>query len=218
MSAEPTKLGIVGLGRWARVLTQASRGIGQNQDRAGLQPLRGQASRLRARDRRAGVPDLKTMLADPEIKGVILTVPTSSICRWRAKSQGRRSTSIPRSRSQRRSRTDFEIEALESRYGVTVTVGHSARLMAGIREIRQAIDAGELGRVAFMEANFSNERALELTPTTWRWYAPRARRAAVATRDSSVRRSALSRRRNRRGEFDRLETCRRSAPRSTTNR
>ena len=46
--------------------------------------------------------------------------------------------------------------------------------MAGIRRIRAAIDAGELGRVAFMEANFSNERALELTPKTWRWYKDRA--------------------------------------------
>jgi predicted dehydrogenase len=36
------------------------------------------------------------------------------------------------------------------------------------------IDADELGRVAFMEANFSNERALELTPQTWRWYKDRA--------------------------------------------
>jgi predicted dehydrogenase len=46
--------------------------------------------------------------------------------------------------------------------------------MAGIRQIRAAIDSGELGRVAFMEANFSNERALELTPQTWRWYKHRA--------------------------------------------
>ena len=60
------------------------------------------------------------------------------------------------------------------RYGVSVTVGHSARLMAGIRMIKQAIDRGELGRVAFIEANFSNERALELTPKTWRWYKDRA--------------------------------------------
>ena len=36
------------------------------------------------------------------------------------------------------------------------------------------MDRGELGRVAFLEANFSNERALELTPKTWRWYKDRA--------------------------------------------
>jgi len=66
------------------------------------------------------------------------------------------------------------IAALEKEYGVTVTVGHSARLMSGVRAIRKAIDAGELGRVAMIEANFSNERALELTPQTWRWYRNRA--------------------------------------------
>ena len=43
-----------------------------------------------------------------------------------------------------------------------------------MRRIREAIDAGELGRVAMIEANFSNERALELTPQTWRWYKDRA--------------------------------------------
>src|SRR5258705_8348789 len=68
----------------------------------------------------------------------------------------------------------LEIEALEHRHGVTLTVGHSARLMAGIRAIREAIGGGELGRVAFIEANFSNERALELTPKTWRWYKDKA--------------------------------------------
>jgi predicted dehydrogenase len=36
------------------------------------------------------------------------------------------------------------------------------------------IDRGELGKVAFIEANFSNERALELTPDTWRWYRDKA--------------------------------------------
>src|SRR4029077_7063135 len=68
----------------------------------------------------------------------------------------------------------LQIAALEKKYGITVTVGHSARLMAGIRKIREAIDAGELGRVAFIEANFSNNRALELTPKTWRWYKDKA--------------------------------------------
>src|SRR5260370_12254599 len=64
----------------------------------------------------------------------------------------------------------LEIAALEQKHGITVTVGHSARLMAGIRKIREAIDSGELGRVAFLEANFSNPRRLELTPKVLRWY------------------------------------------------
>jgi len=53
-------------------------------------------------------------------------------------------------------------------------VGHSARLLKGVRMMRAAMDSGELGRVVFMEANFSNERALEITPDTWRWYRDKA--------------------------------------------
>jgi len=55
-----------------------------------------------------------------------------------------------------------------------VMVGHSARLLKGTRMIKDAINSGELGRVSLIEANFSNERALELTPETWRWYRDKA--------------------------------------------
>jgi len=120
------------------------------------------------------VPDLATMLADPEIKGVIITVPNEqhlTLAREIAKAKKHVYTEKPIASTLE---DGLEIEDLQSRYGITVTVGHSARLMAGIRKIGEAINAGELGRVAFMEANFSNERALELTPDTWRWYKNRA--------------------------------------------
>ena len=120
------------------------------------------------------VPELAAMLADPDIAGVILTVPNEQhlpLAREVAKAGKHVYTEKPIASTLEEG---LEIEALERTYGITVTVGHSARLMAGIRQIRAAIDAGELGRVAFIEANFSNERALELTPQTWRWYKDRA--------------------------------------------
>ena len=174
MSTQPIKVGIVGLGRWAKVLTKASRasdkieivlGFSRSQDKRG------------AFSRELGVPtapDLDTMLVDPEIKGVILTVPNEQhlpLARQAAIAKKHVYTEKPIAATLE---DGLEIEALEGRYGITVTVGHSARLMAGIRTIRDAIDANELGRVAFLEANFSNERALELTPATWRWYRNRA--------------------------------------------
>src|SRR5258708_2505107 len=114
------------------------------------------------------------MLADPGIAGVIITVPNEqhlAVAREVAKAGKHVYTEKPIAHTLEEG---LEIEALEKTYGVTVTVGHSARLMAGILMIREAADAGELGRVAFMEANFSNERALELTPKAWRWYKDRA--------------------------------------------
>jgi len=174
MREGPVKVGIVGLGRWAKVLARAVKASDKLQIVAGFSRSEEKRQSF-ARD--TGVPpaaDLQAMLADPEIKGVILTVPNEQhlpVAREVAKARKHVYTEKPIAATL----TDgLAIEALEQTYGVTVTVGHSARLMAGIRKIRAAIDAGELGRVAFMEANFSNERALELTPDTWRWYKARA--------------------------------------------
>jgi predicted dehydrogenase len=168
------KVGIVGLGRWAKVLTRAA---------AKSSELRIVSAYSRTEDKRqafarefgiTAVADLATMLADPAIEGVILTVPNEQhlpLAREVAMAGKHVYTEKPIASTLEEG---LEIADLETRYGITVTVGHSARLMAGVRLIRAAIDRGELGRPAFMEANFSNERALELTPQTWRWYKDRA--------------------------------------------
>src|SRR3954468_11397009 len=169
-----TKVGIVGLGRWGKVLTRAA---------SKSKTLRIVSAYSRSQEKRdafanefgvAAAPDLAAMLADPAIGGVILTVPNEQhlpLALEVAKVGKHVYTEKPIASTLEEG---LAIEALEKTYGVSVTVGHSARLMAGIREMGRAIAEGELGRVGFMEANFSNERALELTPKAWRWYKDRA--------------------------------------------
>jgi predicted dehydrogenase len=174
MSAVLVKVGIVGLGRWAKVLTNASKNSDKLQIVAGYSRSDEKRQAFVQEMGVAAVPSLEAMLADPDIKGVILTVPNEQhlpIARQVAMAKKHVYTEKPIAATLE---DGLEIEALASLYGVTVTVGHSARLMAGIRAMGAAIAAGELGRVAFIEANFSNERALELTPQTWRWYKNRA--------------------------------------------
>jgi predicted dehydrogenase len=174
MTSNLVNVGIVGLGRWAKVLTRASLQSDALKIVAGYS--RSEEKRAAFRDE-FGIPvtpDLATMLADREIEGVILTVPNEQhlpLAREVAKSGKHVYTEKPIASTLE---DGLEVEALEKTYGVTVTVGHSARLMGGIRRIREAIDARELGRVGFIEANFSNERALELTPKMWRWYKDKA--------------------------------------------
>ena len=174
MTTFPVKVGIVGLGRWAKVLARAV----VKSDR-----IRIVTGFSRSAEKRAAfatemgvpaAPDMQTLLADPEIKGVILTVPNEQHLPM-AEQVARAGKHVYTEKPIAHTLEDgLRIAALEKQYGVTVTVGHSARLMAGVRIIREMIDKGELGRVAFMEANFSNERALELTRETWRWYKDRA--------------------------------------------
>src|SRR6195256_3103855 len=171
---DAVKVGIVGLGRWAKVLTRASQKSDKLRIVSGFSRSEEKRAAFQQELRVPAARDLRTMLADPEIKGVILTVPNEQhlpVAVEVARAGKHVYTEKPIASTLEEG---LEIEALEHRHGVTVTVGHSARLMAGIRTMREAIESGELGRVAFMEANFSNERALELTPSTWRWYRAKA--------------------------------------------
>jgi predicted dehydrogenase len=174
MSADLVKVGIVGLGRWAKVLARAA---------AKSERLKIVAGYSRSREKRdafaqgfgiPGLPSFEAMLADQQIAGVVVTVPNEQhlpLARQAAQAGKHVYTEKPIASTLE---DGLEMADLQRAHGITVTVGHSARLMAGIRQIRAAIDAGELGRVAFIEANFSNDRALELTPDTWRWYRNRA--------------------------------------------
>jgi len=174
MTANPVKVGIVGLGRWAKVLTRAVAKSSKLKIVAAYS--RSEEKRL-AFEQEIGVPavsGLDAMLSNSKIEGVILTVPNEQhlpVATEVAKAHKHVYTEKPIASTLE---DGLEIAALEKKYGITVTVGHSARLMGGIRKIREAIDRGELGRVAFIEANFSNERALELTPKIWRWYKAKA--------------------------------------------
>ena len=174
----PVKVGIVGLGRWARTLTHAVQqssklkivaayGVLPEERRTYEQEL-GAAYGIRV------MPDLASLLADPEVEGAILTVPNEEhwpVAREVARAGKHVYTEKPIANTVDEA---LRIVDLEQQHGVTVTVGHSARLMAGIRQIKEAIDAGELGRVTFIEANFSNFRGLSFTPAMWRWYRDKA--------------------------------------------
>ncbi len=75
MSSKPVKVGIVGLGRWARVLTR----VAMKSDK--FEIVRGFSRSEEKRDayqQAFNIPCAATMeefLANPEITGVILTVP-----------------------------------------------------------------------------------------------------------------------------------------------
>jgi predicted dehydrogenase len=170
----PVNVGIVGLGRWAKVLARAAAQSDQLKIVSATSRSEEKRSTFQSEFGVPAVPDLKTLLADPQVQGVILTVPNEQhwpLSRQVAAAGKHVYTEKPIANTLE---DGLQMAGLEREHGVTVTVGHSARLMAGIRAIRAKIDSGELGRVAFIEANFSNERALELTPKTWRWYKDKA--------------------------------------------
>jgi predicted dehydrogenase len=174
MTGGPVKIGIIGLGRWARVLTRSARTSDRLVIARGFSRSAEKRAAFEAEYGVPSAPDLGTLLADPEISGVILTVPNEQhlpVAEAAARAGKHVYTEKPIANTLA---NGLAIEALEERHGIKVMVGHSARLLKGTRAMRTAIDRGELGRIVMFEANFSNERALELTPDTWRWYRDRA--------------------------------------------
>jgi predicted dehydrogenase len=174
VSSEKIKVGIVGLGRWAKVLTAAALKSEKFEISKGFTRSEEKRQAFTAEFGIPTVASLDELLSDPEIKGVILTVPNEQhlpVAEAVAKAGKHVYTEKPIANTLE---SGLLIEQLVDKYGVQIMVGHSARLLKGARMIREAIDNGDLGKVAFIEANFSNERALELTPDTWRWYKDRA--------------------------------------------
>jgi len=60
------------------------------------------------------------------------------------------------------------IEDAVDRNGVTFLCGHSCRRVGGVRKMKELIESGEVGDVSHIEAEWANERGLEIGPDNWR--------------------------------------------------
>lgn len=170
----PVKVGVVGLGRWARVLTRAAR-RGQR-----LEVVCGYSQSQEKREafaREFGcrvVDSLEELLADPEVEGVMVTTPNDAHAQpiIQAAQAGKH---VYVDKPIAHTIADgLRIAQAVRQAGVVFAVGHSARRLAGIRHIKKALEQGDVGELVMAEANFSNERGLELTPQSWRWYSDKS--------------------------------------------
>jgi predicted dehydrogenase len=164
---------LIGVGAWGRVLAKAA---SQSQNIEFTCCVGRNPERLAAFTRDTGIParDVEAVLADKTITAVALALPNELHFDFarRAAAAGKH---IYIEKPIANTMTDaLAIAALEAAHGVRIVVGHCARLLTGIRAIRAAIDAGKLGKVSQIEANFSNDRGLRLTPQDWRWYSESA--------------------------------------------
>jgi predicted dehydrogenase len=172
---DKVRLASIGLGRWARVLARGAQ-------RGTVIELascfsRSEESRSKFQEE-FGVPratsSLDELLADPEIEGVLVTTPNDS----------HKSVILECLDAGKAVYTDKpiahtmedagQIARAATASGRPFAVGHSARRLGGHRAMKQWIDTGKIGKVSLAEANFSNERGLELTTDTWRWFADKS--------------------------------------------
>ena len=220
VAATPVAVGIVGLGRWAKVLTRASLGSDALEDRRRLQPLGGESRGLRAGIRHRGGARPRRHAGRPRHRGRHPHgARTSSTCRSRAQVAAAGKHVYTEKPIASTLEDGLEIEALERLHGVTVTVGHSARLMAGIRahprgDRRRRARPRRLHRGQFLQR--ARARAHAHRPGAGTRTRRRAARSRSSPSTSSTCCTTSAARSSRRARWP--PSSRRSAPRSTTSR
>ena len=169
MSQHPVRAALVGVGAWGRVLAKAAAQtpaidliycIGRSADRLAAF----------AKEFELTACDIRSALADNQIDALIIAAPNELHLEF-AELAARAGKHVFIEKPIANTMADgLRVAGLERVHGVRIVVGHCARLLAGNRMLREAIDSRELGHVSQIEANFSNDRALRLSPQDWRWY------------------------------------------------
>jgi predicted dehydrogenase len=164
---------LIGVGAWGRVLAKAAGQSGKIEFPCcvGRNP-----ERLVAFARDTGIParDFETVLADKAIAAIALALPNELHFEFARRAAAAGKHVYIEKPIANTMMDSLAIAALEQAHGVRIVVGHCARLLTGIRAIRAAINAGKLGKISQIEANFSNDRGLRITPQDWRWYSKSA--------------------------------------------
>jgi predicted dehydrogenase len=170
MPQYPVRAALLGVGAWARVLAKAA----AHSDKIALTCCFGRdPDRTAAFSRETRIParnTLDSVLEDGSIDAVLLALPNDAHLEF-ARLAAQAGKHIYVEKPVANTLEDgLRVADLESARGIRIVVGHCARLLSGNRLLREMIDSGQLGHVSQVEANFSNDRGLRLSPRDWRWY------------------------------------------------
>ncbi len=164
----PARLAAVGLGRWGRIMASAY----YQSDAVELVSCFSRNAERRGRfaaDYGCGEDEsLEALLARDDIDGLVVTVPNDQhapVIEAAARAGKHVFVEKPVAVQVDHVR---RIQTAVAESGIIFACGHSARRLAGVREMRRSLDSGEIGTPSMVEAVFSNERGLELKEGDWR--------------------------------------------------
>lgn len=161
-------LAAIGLGRWARVMARAYSGSDVAELRACYSRNPERTASFAADFSCDPAGSLAEVLARDDIDGIVITAPNDQHAPLieAAATAGKHVYTEKPVAVQIADLRRIQLAVRES--GIVFSCGHSARRLAGMREMRRAVEAGETGTVSMVEAVFGNERGLEIKPGDWR--------------------------------------------------
>jgi predicted dehydrogenase len=162
------KVAVVGLGWWGRNIVQ------QLQGNSSIRPVvlvDVDAEAGAALARKEGIAfetEYAAVLANPEVQGVVLCTPHTQHCEQVvAAAQAGKHIYCEKPLSMSRAEVLRAVAAVEGAK-VVLAVGHERRFEPPIVEAMRLLHSGVLGTALQVEANFSQDKFLELAPENWR--------------------------------------------------
>lgn len=171
MFQKPMRVASVGLGQWAQVIASAV----ARSDKLEIVNCYSRSPEKRAAFAQKfncdQVTSYEKILAAPHIEGVLLTTPNTSHAETieQAVAAGKHvwvEKPVTHTMSEA-----MHLKEILNKSDVTFAVGHNARRLGASRKMKALLDTGQIGKLSLIEAHWSNERAMKLTPESWRWYA-----------------------------------------------
>jgi len=163
-----TRLGMIGLGNWSRQIFQAVDQLPDAQVTHCYSRYPDTREAFAAEYDCLACAQYEHMLEDPQIHGIVVMSSNASHERdvILAAQQGKHvfvtkplATTIGAAR---------RMIAACKQHEVTLAVEHQTRREPALRKLKEILDAGELGTVRLVEANYSTPNGLKIEPGDWR--------------------------------------------------
>jgi predicted dehydrogenase len=164
---QPLAVAVVGLGWWGRTIVPLLKSSAKLKLVKGVDPAPAAAEFARSQ----GVshePSFEEVLKNPEVQGVVLCTPhTQHTEQIIAAAAAKKHVFCEKPLSLSRADVLRAVKACND-HGVVLAVGHEKRFEPPVQALFQMAKAGELGTLLQIEANFSQDKFLSLTPDNWR--------------------------------------------------
>lgn len=162
-------LGIVGLGRWGRILLESLQ-FHSEQARF-LAAATGRPERAGDYAARLGLalePDYAALLARPDVEGVVLATPHRQHAEQiRQALEAGKHVLVEKPMVMQAEQAAALLALAEAR-GLVLTVGFNRRFSPALRRLKALLDAGELGQPLAFEGHFSSPGGYRYDPAFWR--------------------------------------------------
>ncbi|MDE2604915.1 MAG: Gfo/Idh/MocA family oxidoreductase [Burkholderiales bacterium] len=161
------KVAVIGLGWWGRIIVD----LLARSDKLRVVRVADVSPQAEAFARERGLPFSSTFeqaLADPEVQGVVLCTPHSQHTdQIVAAARAGKHVFCEKPLSMSRADVLRAVAAVEQA-GVALAVGHEKRFEPPILEVMRLLKSGALGTPLQVEANFSQDKFLQLASDNWR--------------------------------------------------